>query len=140
MDRYLTNSRNFNAEYTLNNEINPYKWYQINYAKDTSDIMRCPAYTINTGTADCDGFAYLSTIQEKYFPFAFFLLIISDEGCHMVALYQESPTTYTIYSNKSRTENQTLEGYLDLYPNVTYICKIDITLHRIKGGSNHEKL
>jgi hypothetical protein len=135
IDRYLADSRAFNTEYKLTHTIQPYTWYKLLYEKDTADIMRCPEYTTTVGKADCDGFAYLSTIQETDYPFAFFLVIMYDGGGHMVAFYQESPSTYTVYSNKTKLTNQTLSEYIATYSNVKYTCKIDITLHRIKGGN-----
>lgn len=138
VDHYLFNSRVFNAEYKLTHTIQPYKWYKLIYEADPENIMRCPEYTTNLGKADCDGFAYLSTIQETDYPFAFFLFIIADEGYHMVAFYKEDYSTYTIYNNKYKITNQTLYGHLSHYHNIKYTCKIDLTLHRIKGDDHHE--
>jgi len=133
-ERYLKNSRTFNNDYMKTHTITAYKWSDMQYINDSKDIMRCPAYTINKGGADCDGLAYLSILEEKEYPFAFFLLIEEKDYAHVVAFYTESPTTYTVYSNQFKIPNQTLDGYLSLYaPTYKYAAQINLTLHKTKS-------
>lgn len=133
-ERYLKASREFNNEYMKNHTIESYNWSEIQYINDSEDIFRCPAYTINKKGADCDGFAYLAVIEEKEYPFAFFLLIEEKNYGHVVAFFRESATTYTIYSNQFKIKNQTIDGYLKLYaPTYKYVAQIDINLHKIKS-------
>ena len=129
---YLERSRTFNAQYNANNPA-PYKYQpqDIIQGKDTADIFRCPAYTLNTGYADCDGFAYLSLLTETK-PFAFFVMLQFKYGGHVVAFYNETPTTYTVHTNEFIIPNQTLDGYIaTYYPETVYIALIDRNLNLI---------
>jgi len=117
---YLETSREFNKEFLkVNQDIKvdeTLTWNQvcekIPYIADTSNVMRCPEYSIKTGGANCSGYAYLTTRYEEL-QFAYFAIVRSKKQKvgHMLACYYQDGAL-RIYSNSAYTDNVMLDQYL----------------------------
>lgn len=129
--QYLNRSRQFNAEYLSTHQritSSSIDMETIPYTDDTEDIMRCPEYVLNNMKADCDGYAYLSTIVEKQEKFIRFIIIQGNGWGHVVAEY----TNGVIYSNHRRFKNGEYNINIQ-FADAEYIAYADINL-KFMGG------